>query len=271
MSLIYEEKRAGQVKERDGLDFPLHLHQAVEIVWLRQGAATLLLEGEALPLSPGDLALIFPDRIHGYRDSREVDAVVFILPLTVLSPFREILDQREPARPVLRGGQWEDGGLPALMALAAADSGREEEPVMNGYFRAVAGKVLARTALVPAGRRAGDLMRDAIRLIHKDPAASLTRRDLARALGVSESTLSHQFSRALGVSLPRYVADRRLEEARRLLSETDLTVTRAAEKAGFGSPRSLNRAWHARYGDSPRRKCRLTLDEKGGQRYNKGR
>lgn len=254
MSLIYEEKRLAAVKERTTLDFPLHLHQAAELLWLQEGETLLLLDGKELPLAPGDLAMIFPDHIHGYRNSHLVRSILLILPLTVLSPFRDSLTREVPLSPVLHRGEWEEDGLPTLMRMTLADNGRQEEAVMTGLYRAIAGKALRLFPREAAKGGEGDVVRDVLRLIHQDLTAPLSRQELARAVGVSESTLSHLFSRTLHTTLPRYVARRRLEEARRLLEETDLTVTQAALRAGFGSLRSFNRVWREQYGSSPRRK-----------------
>lgn len=251
MSLFYEEKERAAVKERVRLDFPLHLHRALEMLWLQEGESLLLVDGKEVPLRSGDLAMIFPDRIHGYRDSRGIRGILFILPLTVLSPFREALTREVPLSPVLHPGEWEGDGLPDLMRLALADSEKQEEAVMTGLYRAIVGKALRLMPRKEEKGGEGDAVRDALRLIHRDLSANLSRRDLARAVGVSESTLSHQFSRTLHTTLPRYVSRRRLEEARRLLEETDLTVTQAALRAGFGSLRSFNRAWREQYGASP--------------------
>ncbi len=258
MSLFYEEKRQGSVKRRVNLDFPPHLHRALEMAYLKKGSCRLLADGAEYDLAAGDLAVIFPDRVHAYRDSRDLDALIFILPLAALSPFRDALTGQRPVCPVLKPGSWETDGLPALMELALADQGAQEEAVMTGYFRAITGKALSRLTLTPAESKADNTVWDAVRLIRQDPAANLSRRDLARAVGVSESTLSHQFSRVLHLSLPRYVAQLRLEEAKRLLEETDLSVTQAAIKAGFGSLRSFNRVWRAQYGSSPRRNPQKT-------------
>lgn len=69
-----------------------------------------------------------------------------------------------------------------------------------------------------------------------------TEGDLASALGVSARHLRRLFSAHVGVTPDQLARSCRAHFARRLLDDTDLTVTEIAFAAGFGSVRQLNRA-----------------------------
>jgi AraC family transcriptional regulator, regulatory protein of adaptative response / DNA-3-methyladenine glycosylase II len=68
-----------------------------------------------------------------------------------------------------------------------------------------------------------------------------TEADLARRLGVSARHLRRLFAEHLGVTPDQLARSRRAHFARRLLDDTDLTVTEIAFASGFGSLRQLNR------------------------------
>ena len=72
--------------------------------------------------------------------------------------------------------------------------------------------------------------------------------DVARALGYHEKYLSAVFHEVEGVTLKHYVDDCRLEEAKRLLVETDYTVTQISYYLNFPSPHNFARFFKARAG-----------------------
>jgi AraC family transcriptional regulator of adaptative response / DNA-3-methyladenine glycosylase II len=71
-----------------------------------------------------------------------------------------------------------------------------------------------------------------------------TEDQLASRLGVSGRHLRRLFGRELGLTPDELARSRRAHFARRLLDDTDLSVTDVAFAAGFGSVRQLNRACH---------------------------
>lgn len=59
---------------------------------------------------------------------------------------------------------------------------------------------------------------------------------LAQVAGLSETRFAHNFKGATGVSPYRYVMSLKIERAKRLLIETQMTVTEIAYALGFSSP-----------------------------------
>jgi AraC family transcriptional regulator, regulatory protein of adaptative response / DNA-3-methyladenine glycosylase II len=80
---------------------------------------------------------------------------------------------------------------------------------------------------------------------------------LARRLGVSERHLRRVFREELGVSPVEYRQTQRLLLAKRLLADTDLSVTDVAFAAGFESLRRFNALLRARYTLTPTAMRRL--------------
>ncbi len=66
-------------------------------------------------------------------------------------------------------------------------------------------------------------------------------KDIARELGYHEKYLSAVFHETEGVTLKRYLVNTRLSEAKRLLLETDHTVTEVAYYLNFPSPHNFSR------------------------------
>ncbi|WP_411144764.1 GlxA family transcriptional regulator [Streptomyces sp. x-80] len=82
--------------------------------------------------------------------------------------------------------------------------------------------------------------------------APLTLADLAAHARTSPSSLSRRFRAHTGLSPRRYLLRARLQEAQRLLEETDIPVEQVAADTGFASPASLRHHFRARTGTTPR-------------------
>ncbi|WP_411061016.1 GlxA family transcriptional regulator [Streptomyces sp. E11-3] len=80
----------------------------------------------------------------------------------------------------------------------------------------------------------------------------LTLRELAARESMSVRTFSRRFREEVGLTPMQWLARQRIERARQLLEETDRTVERVAQEAGFGTAVSLRQHFHASLGVTPR-------------------
>ncbi|WP_310713449.1 GlxA family transcriptional regulator [Streptomyces lydicus] len=87
-------------------------------------------------------------------------------------------------------------------------------------------------------------------LQHLDRPLSL--RELAARESMSVRTFTRRFREEVGISPLQWLTQQRIEHARQLLEETDLTVDRIAAEAGFGTAASLRQHLQSALGVSPR-------------------
>ncbi len=99
---------------------------------------------------------------------------------------------------------------------------------------------------------APELVCRAVRLILDGALDRGTEAELGTRLGVSPRHLRRLFKVHLGVTPDGLARSARVHFARRLLDDTDLTVTEIAFAAGFGSLRQFNRACLETFHESPR-------------------
>jgi transcriptional regulator GlxA family with amidase domain len=74
---------------------------------------------------------------------------------------------------------------------------------------------------------------------------------LARIAHMSPRTMTRTFRAATGLSIGEFRQKVRLEAARSMLHDPDLTLQAVAERAGFKSPRHFRRAWLQAFGLTP--------------------
>ena len=69
--------------------------------------------------------------------------------------------------------------------------------------------------------------------IRENLAGNLVRADIADAAGISVHHLAHLFKRSTGLALHQYIVKARMEQATRLLAETNLSVREIARRVGY--------------------------------------
>nr|MDA3889221.1 GlxA family transcriptional regulator [Allgaiera sp.] len=77
--------------------------------------------------------------------------------------------------------------------------------------------------------------------------------DLAREVGMSTRQLERLFRRYLNRSPKRYYMELRLQKARNLLMQTDMSVINVALACGFASPSHFSKCYRAHYDTTPYR------------------
>lgn len=234
------------------LDYPIHLHNALEVVFLTRGSATVLYGSSRIALTAGDVFVCFPNQIHGYENSHAVEGYVLIVPiapyLTVLSG---TLEQKRPVTPLLSKGQWEHTGLLQLLDMAYREQEQVSKTVMQGYLFVTVGKLLALLSLTEAPGASADVLQAVLRYLHDHYTQPITRKTIAKAVGCNESYLSHVFTDTFDLTLTDYIVSLRIGDALEMLTNTTQSVSQIALSLGFGSIRSFNRAFLARMHMSP--------------------
>lgn len=93
-----------------------------------------------------------------------------------------------------------------------------------------------------SGRENKDpVIQQVLKYLDKEFAEMLSLADVADQFGLSSYTLSKKFKQYVGVGFLEYLIHLRIEEARRLLSETDMSVTEIAYEVGFDSTSTFYR------------------------------
>lgn len=176
-------------------------------------------------------------------------------------PFvRQVFNQMPPAI-VLREAQignafWLHEGLrflssedenkrPGREAMAHKISEMLFIEVMRHYFQTVPGGdgVLIAAKDVRISR--------ALEAIHHNPNAPWTVEKLASEAGMSRAAFSDRFDTLLGMPPKAYLADWRLMIARRMIENTQLSLSQIASQVGYQSAAGFFRAFKRRFGHPP--------------------
>ena len=161
------------------------------------------------------------------------------------------------------GTRWES--LSDLLHYGVTESERKQ----TGWETAILGTVtlflsrLKRAFLedtsVSMAAEKPELLDRAMAWLEAHQSRRFTLEDMARQLYVSKSTLSQTFHHKLGVSVHRYLTQRRLISAKSLILE-GIPLEEVGARVGFTDYSTFYRAFRQEYGISPRQFRKLQKD-----------
>lgn len=244
----------------------LHSHAFYEILYCRSSDNVEYLVGSnRYRLQKGDVVMVPPGISHRPILPEKMKEPYIRDVLWISNEFAQTLLRlfpedsaayREHNAPIRTAGtRWESIGKLFRAGV------KEAEAAAPGWELAVIGNtmmILSQLKRAYMERSAGMLKTEKRELLDEITAyietnyhAHLALSDLARQFYVSESTVSHLFKQKMGVSLYRYVTQRRLIAAKNLILE-GAALEAVAEQVGFSDYSSFYRAFKGEYGISPR-------------------
>jgi len=107
-------------------------------------------------------------------------------------------------------------------------------------------------------RRSGEsLLAEVFTVIDRHRSEPLSLRDVASELGMTPGHLTTVVRRRTGRTVQEWIIERRMTEARNLLSDTELPVAEIARRVGMSDPGYFSRLFRRTHGTSPREwRCR---------------
>lgn len=214
---------------------------------------------EAIPLGPGDLALLANGAAHTVltEDGAWITGT-FTVDAGVADPVLAVL----PPAIVIRADGATDHWLPLGLELLLAETVRPPRP----GSRVMVSRILdllfihaLRTWAASGHTEPGWLtaamdveLAPVLSAVHQDPGADWSIDELARLASMSRSAFADRFVRLLGHPPATYVRGRRMHRAAHLLTETDLPIRRIANQVGYRSEAAFSRAFRRQHGVAPR-------------------
>lgn len=252
-----QEKMRGFIifDKRRWLVYPLHAQPELEIIYITHGESDIRIDGTLYTVRAGDFVVIFPNQMHEYVQDRDLVSVFLVASAEYLGEKTETLSGLQPVSPILHGvGTDADFIKPLLDAYRIRCCGETPHSphIIRGYLQAMFGLLLNRLDTVPVDSASGSVALRAVEYCTAHYREPLTLAVLEKALYVNRYYLSHIFSEQLHVRFCDYINALRVDEVKRLLESTDISLTELSLAAGFGSLRTFNRVFKAHTGITPR-------------------
>ncbi|ACQ79197.1 transcriptional regulator, AraC family [Beutenbergia cavernae DSM 12333] len=237
------------------------------------GAGRVEVDGTLLDVVPGTILVLPWNHAVRYLPDPDDPYVVYgahLIPHHDADVPVELAVPHDGAHP-LSGASWrsdavlgigsglvvtDDGARPVLMTLAKLvaqvwDRGEPSVDVARALGVLLVAELDARGVLPQHDRDLPLRLRRALTWITADLSREIGLPELAAAADCSPSTVTRLFRTHLGCSPMSWVLDRRMDEARRLLSTTTLPVQQVARRVGVADGFYFSRVFHQRTGLSP--------------------
>lgn len=238
-----------EFKWRTSLNFLAHIHEDIELVYVKEGSGYAYCNGKRYRLAPGAFFIAFPNQLHWYTDCTAGKYIVLIIKPSALLRYGEVFLEGEPTSALLQPE--DDDHAVFLLETALAEYRRDGySSVIEGYLTALFGKLL-RLCTIEKSSVSGDTVLQILHYCARHYREEISVDSIAAALSISRSSVSHSFRSRVGMSFCDYINGLRLSDAVALLKNKSYSVTEVAERVGFGTIRTFNRAFLKQYGVSP--------------------
>lgn len=223
-----------------------HSHHRLEINYVKRGSCSLCLNDNTVETFKKDDLMVIPSGLlhtfeAGQRGTRLIqlefmpelfgDAMRLIgNDACSLGDFRKLLVVRSDIR--IRN---------ILQTIIWELSHREEgfsQMVMSGYMQLLI-LLMREIRSTNVGLSYPEPLADIIRIIDSSEFSDLTIDRIAAELNITPRYIRRLFARHIGVSPSRYILGKRIEHAKELLVNTDMTLKEISSHCGFSSGRHL--------------------------------
>lgn len=246
------------------LHTPVHWHDELELIYIRQGGLQLNIDGQSYEGQSGQIFVVNPQQLHLMcTENLQVDYYTLLFPLEFLS--FQSLDalEREVFLPLRTGqlllaSQPPPALQPGLAALldrvvavneaAAPYYQLETRILLLQFFLQL---LQARPTLLQAGGVRNEMQKSMLLYLQQHYQRRISLEELAARFHLSPKYLSRYFRVHFRMTLSQYICHLRLTHAQRLLETTDLPVTEVALQSGFPSVSLLIRQFKPVYGVPP--------------------
>lgn len=257
-----------------------HAHDFPGLVYFERSGGTVRARDHEWPIGPGDAYLIGPGAVVDIGEPASLLQAggwgVFFAPDALGAVGRVGLPAPGPEL------AWRTHPLLSLFADRAANAvlrlqvPQEEQAVWAAAIASIEREVCERrpahrqaaiahliVLLVSAARLAAktvghastsedELLSALFAVIDRDFRERLSLRDVAEALHLSPGHLTTTVRRKTGRTVQDWIVERRMGEARRLLVETDLSVTEVARRVGYADAAYFGRTFRRTHDRTPR-------------------
>ena len=245
---------------------PVHWHDELEIIYVKSGFLTVNISGENYIGKPGDAFVVSPGNLHFMgSQTGTVDYFTFLFPLKYIA-FRsdDMLDDKliEPLNsghlmisPEIKDTVKEQ--CEQLARVYAAEIDKSESKITSQIRKKIILlqfiHELWKKGFIVENDTTGrnTVEKEMVSYIKQNYTGKILLREFGEQFHLSEKYISRYFKEHFHITLSQYVTYLRLEHAKQMLQETDISVTEVAMQSGYQNISYFIRSFKKTYGVSP--------------------
>lgn len=243
----------------EGVNYEPHVHEYAEIMLITEGSAIQCINRKQYPVKAGDIVVLNQGCLHAERTEKGSAEALITCKLTdvhsELLPDGHLIP--DTICPVFESGGSYDELFSIYKELYFEKSFQDEfsdkiiaadvQRLLSFVFR----KMKNAPWLSPKSGKIDNIVDSIRQYIDDHYTEDLSLESLSAEFFISSSFLVHAFKREVGESPINYMINRRMGEAQRYLSFTDLSVAEIAYRIGYENVSYFNKIFLKRTGLQP--------------------
>ncbi len=230
-----------------------HFHRAFELVCVLEGEMHMTIWNEPITVYPGQTAVFEEFALHAALPTGEGRYITILIPDRYLERFRRLRGDRQLASHICLHD--ENELIPAACrALAAINNPALSDTETDAYRQSVIDTLLFSIArqvgFIEKPATTSERMLPIIAYVIDRLDQNLTVRQIAPRFGYTPRMLTRHFTEFAGISLKEFITINKISYAKQLLQQ-GVTLSKAAEKSGFGCLRTFHRVFLESEGITP--------------------
>ena len=245
---------------------PVHWHDEFEIIYVRSGFLTVSISGESYIGKTGEAFVVSPGNLHLMgSQSGTVDYYTFLFPLKYIS-FRtdDMLDDKllEPLKNghLMIGPRIKDTAKELCEQLVETYMAKNKK-IESEITAQIKTKIILLQFILEMWKKGFVIENDTsgrnivekemVSYIQQNFTGKISLKEFGEQFHLSEKYISRYFKEHFHITLSQYITYLRLENAKQLLQDTDLSVTETAMQSGYQNVSYFIRSFKKAYGISP--------------------
>ena len=245
---------------------PVHWHDEFEIIYVRSGFLTVSISGESYIGKTGDAFVVSPGNLHLMgSQTGTVDYYTFLFPLKYIS-FRtdDMLDEKllEPLNSghLMICPRVNDTAKELCEQLIEIYEAKKDESESK-ITTQVRTKIILLQFILEMWKKGfviendtsgrNTVEKEMVSYIQQNFTGKISLKEFGEQFHLSEKYISRYFKEHFHITLSQYITYLRLENAKQLLQDTDLSVTETAMQSGYQNVSYFIRSFKKAYGISP--------------------
>jgi len=245
---------------------PVHWHDEFEIIYVRSGFLTVSISGKSYIGKTGDAFVVSPGNLHLMgSQTGTVDYYTFLFPLKYIS-FRtdDMLDEKllEPLNSghLMICPRVKDTAKELCEQLIKIYEAKNDESESK-ITTQVRTKIILLQFILEMWKKGFVIENDTsgrnivekemVSYIQQNFTGKISLKEFGEQFHLSEKYISRYFKEHFHITLSQYITYLRLENAKQLLQDTDLSVTETAMQSGYQNVSYFIRSFKKAYGISP--------------------
>ena len=262
--------------------YPAHLHKALEFVYVLEGELDFTVDNTPSHLTKGGMVLALSNQIHTFRANEYAKCYIHVFSSDLVEHFYKILGRKIGSSAeftvnrTTRNYLLNNFILPISQKVKPIDQASEDIPGVGWYrndshmamthsippdvasdismlpfLYAICDGYLSSVKLVEAKQKTDNVVHRLLIYVSEHFTEDITLSSVANTLGYEPHYVSRCFNSFIGIGFKQFLNNYRVDYAKSLLMDKNISITNAAYTSGFQSIRSFNRIFQETVGMSP--------------------